>query len=630
MKKQTTPGRKHTARLAPKLIRTILLIVSAASILFFGFAAAALFSQSRSREIDNQRSQLAQIAGQIRSLQSTIRNLASLIVYNDVVQSGISNRSGNIGEELYAARRISSTLTEYLHIVDGTEEITIYTTDGQTLTSRYVRGTMNPVETDWFRAFAATGKTSGFSDVHTSVPMQSGYTTDVISYITGYYSIGHERSKLGELIINVEHNTFLNIARIDTTLLKGYALFSDSGERLVSNGDMPGSREEILAGMEGSLYKQAGRRIFVASDAMEDGWVLVSEISGSALLRRSLYAIAPLFIALAVLLPILGLLLSHMIRRVTDPVNELSEAVATLGQGDFSVSVDIHTQDEVEDLAKAFNRMVVDMRNLMDTSVEHEKKIHQMETENLLLQINPHFIYNTMNSIVYMARMEGNNQLADFTNAFISLLQSTLRVHSSVYTTLEEELKNVRSYLTLQSYRYDNKFTCEIDCPQELTGCRIVSVMLQPVVENAIFHGIAPKDGPGSIWIRVSRVESGPDLPVSREESRPDLSVSREQSRPDLPGPLLRITVQDDGVGMSQETLSLLLSESYEQKGGVHKIGLGNVQARIREVYGPPYGMKIASEPGVGTTVTIEIPYEPGTAQAEPDAGLKPAGSEKV
>ena len=250
--------------------------------------------------------------------------------------------------------------------------------------------------------------------------------------------------------------------------------------------------------------------------------------------------------------------------------------------------MDIHTQDEVEDLADAFNRMVVDIHDLMDTSVEHEKKIQQMQTENLLLQINPHFIYNTMNSIVYMARMSGNTQIADFTNAFISLLQSTLRVRSSIYTPLEEELKNVRNYLILQSFRYEDKFTFEIDCPDELARCRIVSVMLQPVVENSIFHGIAPKDGPGSIRI----------------------TVSSECTDPKTGPQTLRIVVRDDGIGMSRETLSQILAEDYVQKGGVHRIGVGNVRARIREVYGPPYDMHIESTPGEGTTVTIEIPRE--------------------
>ena len=600
MDKKTRSSGERSARrgrLGPKLIRTVLLIVGAAFVVLFGIVAAELFQSSRIREIENQKSQLTQTAGRINALQSTIKNIASLIVYNDVVQTGMSDRTRNVGEELFAARQISDTLKEYLHIVDGTEEITIYTTDGQTLTSRYVRGNMDPTETEWFRQFLLSGRTSGFTGIHSSVPMQSGYVTDVFSYITGYYSIKDHRSKLGDLIINVESRTLENMMSIDTTMLQGYVLIDSSGGVLVRKGEITEPFGDILTNAENGIYEKGRQGIFVMSDQMDDGWVLISGISGGQLLRRSLLSVIPVFVVFITMLLALGFILSHMIRRVTEPINALSSAAEAVGRGDFSVSVDIQTGDEVEDLAKAFNRMVVDINDLMNASVEHEKRIQQMQTENLMLQINPHFIYNTMNSIVYMARMDGNTQIADFTNAFISLLQSTLRVRSSVYTTLGEELKNVKNYLFLQSYRYENKFNWEIDCPDELLGCRIVSVMLQPVVENSIFHGIAPKDGPGLIRIGISR----------EEESF-------------LPDPVLKIIIEDDGIGMSPETLETIMDENYVQKGGIHKIGIGNVRARIREIYGDPYSMRIESTPAKGTVVTIEIPYEeagPKTAEEE-------------
>ena len=578
----------HAKKLAPKLIRAVLVIVTAAFVGFFGIVAGKAFYESQAREIDNQRSQLAQTAGRFHALQSTIKSIASLIVYNDVVQTGISGSADSLGGELYAARRISDTLKEYLHIVEGTEEITIYTKDGQTLTSRYVRGNIDPEETEWFRAFRESGRGSGFTGIHSSIPMQSGYITDVISYITGYYSIDDHRNKLGELIINVEHKTLKDMAGIDTTMLQGYVLLNGSRERLVEEGGITEPAEGFPDEAGEGIFKSRDGGIYVVSDQMNDSWILISQISSAALLRRSLSSVIPIFIVFVMMLLVLGGILSHMIRRVTEPINALSDAAGAVGRGDFSVSVDIRTDDEVEELADAFNKMVVDINDLMNASVEHEKKIQQMQTENLLLQINPHFIYNTMNSIVYMARMEGNKEIADFTNAFISLLQGTLRVRSSIFTTLGEELKNTKSYLYLQSYRYGNKFTWEIDCPEGLKEARIVSVMLQPVVENAIFHGIAPKEGPGKIWIDASLQAASP---AGAGEER------------------LRIEVRDDGIGMDEQTLAQVMDEAYVQKGGIHRIGVGNVQSRIREVYGKAGSMRIQSTPGEGTAVFIEIPY---------------------
>ena len=119
------------------------------------------------------------------------------------------------------------------------------------------------------------------------------------------------------------------------------------------------------------------------------------------------------------------------------------------------MSAHIQTDDELEMLSDVFDKMIVDIQKFMNESVEREKILRNMQIENLMLQINPHFIYNTMNSIVYMARMNGDTHIADFANAFISLLQSTLDVTDSVYQTLGQELLNVKNYLYLQSYRYE-------------------------------------------------------------------------------------------------------------------------------------------------------------------------------
>ncbi len=622
----------HAGRMGPKLIRAVLVAVAVGFLIFFGIVAGEVFLTKRSREIDNQKNQLSQAAGRLEELQHTIKNIASLIVYNDVVQKGLSGKSDSLGDDLYAARRISSTLKEYLHIVEGTEEITIYTTEGRTLTSRYVRGAFDPQEADWFQEFLRSGRESGFTGVHSSVPMQSGYSTDVISYVTGYYSIDGYRNRLGELIINVEYNTLENMIRIDTTMLRGYVLLDGRGQPLIQNGEIQVAGTKIPEQAEDGIYERNVGSVYVISGEMDDGWVLVSEISGKELIRSSLYSVLPIFIIFVLMLVGIGIILRYMIRRVTDPINALSSAVAQVGQGDFSASVDIHTDDEVEDLAKAFNRMVVDIEELMKTSVEHEKKIQQMQTENLMLQINPHFIYNTMNSIVYMARMEGNTQIADFTNAFISLLQSTLRVRSSVYTTLGEELKNVRNYLYLQSYRYGNKFTWEILCPEEYESCKIVSVMLQPVVENAIFHGIAPKDGPGQIRIEVTvgggpapeRVVTTTEIAVTPDRGPGNENVTAEKTD------RLQILVCDDGIGMDPDTLAQILREDYVQKGGIHKIGVGNVRARIREVYADRGSMRIESTPGKGTSVIIELPLErEGEEPDVPEAAEKPSVKQK-
>lgn len=571
---------RRRGRLHFRLIRAVVVLVSVMFAAFFLLVVRDVFVSTQQREIENMQTQVSKTAQQITYIQQTLQNISKLIVYNDVVQSRITLQDSNAGEKLFAARSVGSTLREYLHILDGVDEITIYTTDGKTLTSRYVRGDLDPEKTDWFRAFLDSGKNSGYTRVHRSIPWQSGYSLDVISYIVNYYAIDRVNEKLGELIISFDFSKLTEIVQMDTTILNGYRLLDGDGETLISEGTLNVTPEELAACVEsGVMWRKNGA--LVASGEMQEGWALVCEISSRALIRRAATSVMEIFFVFLGMLVLAALLLRHFITRIVNPINALSTAVENVGRGDLNVRVAIHTGDEIEDLADAFNKMVGDIDTLLRESVEHEKKLQQIQTENLMLQINPHFIYNTMNSIVYMARMDGNREIADFTNTFISLLQSTLRVRNSIYSTLGEELRIVQYYLLLQEYRYGNKFTYEIRCPEELKDCRILSVMLQPAVENSIFHGIAPKDSPGRLEIEA------------RQENE-----------------TLVITVTDDGVGISPEQLREIMREDYTQNTGIHKIGIGNVRKRIQEMYGEPYALTLESEQGAWTRVVIRIPME--------------------
>ena len=571
---------KRRGRLHFRLIRVVVILVSVMFAAFFLLVVRNVFVSTQEREIENMRTQVAKTAQQITYIQQTLQNISKLIIYNDVVQTRITSQDANAGEELFAARSVGTTLREYLHILDGVDEITIYTIDGKTLTSRYVRGDLDPEKTDWFRDFLNSGKASGYTQVHRSIPWQSGYSIDVISYIVNYYSIDRVNEKLGELIISFDFSKLTEIVQMDATILNGYRLLNGDGDALISEGTLNVEPTALPACVEaGVTWRDSG--VIVASGGMLEGWTLVCEISSPALIRRAAGSVMEIFFVFLGMLALAALLLGHFIARIVNPINELSAAVEDVGRGDLSVRVSIHTGDEIEDLADAFNQMVGDIDALLRESVEHEKKLQQIQTENLMLQINPHFIYNTMNSIVYMARMSGNREIADFTNTFITLLQSTLRVRNSIYSTLDEELRIVEYYLLLQEYRYGNKFTYEIRCPEELLDCRILSVMLQPAVENAIFHGIAPKDGPGHLEIEARQQDTS-----------------------------LVITVVGDGVGISPEQLDEIMRQDYTQNAGIHKIGIGNVHKRIQEMYGPPYALTLESELGAWTRVVIRIPME--------------------
>lgn len=576
-------NKKKTGKLQTRLTRIVLMAVLAAFFLMTVIMTYTSYQYYREREIGSQKNQMDKTASQISAFQNMLDNIAKQVICDDVLQKGLVTQPSSIGRYLYQKRNVQETLLTYSHIMDSIREIMIYTTDGRTFSSRTVKDPFQPKKNEWYENFWKTGRTSGFTEVHKSEPNQDGYTVDVISYIMSYYSVENPGEELGKLVISVEFEEIEKMAKLESELLEGYCLYDGQGKALVTEGALKQEYKDFAPGEEESSVFSEKDDIYISAGGMGDNWLLVSEISRSRLMQRSFQAYFYLTVLFIFIIGGLVITLNIVIRKFVKPIHKLSETAEEVGRGNFDVRVDICTDDELEMLSEVFNRMIVDIQKFMNDSVEHEKILRKMQIENLMLQINPHFIYNTMNSIVYMARMNGNTQIADFANAFISLLQNTLDVTDSVYQTLRQELLNVKNYLYLQSYRYADKFVYEIECDKELMECKILNVMIQPAVENAIFHGIAPKEGKCALKISAHRKDNA-----------------------------VEICVEDNGVGMSEEILQELMCTSHKQKEGVRKIGVANVKKRIRNIFGEPYDLEIESKVNVGTKVIMTIPYIKG------------------
>ncbi len=530
------------------------------------------------REIRNQREQMEQAVYGISTMQSTVKNISQQIVVSETVQGDALYSAKSSVEYLVASDRIEKALGTYTFIVDDIQEILLYTKDGRTYSSFLSRYRFEPSQEQWYLDFKQTGEDKGYTKVHTTTVTQNGRTCKVISYVLTYYSVSDYGRELGDLVISLNYASMEKMAALNMSLLEGYAIYDKHGECILKNGEIGMSYSEIQ-GVNGNQFMDGDGNIYLISNELENDWIMVTEISGYLLKRQRLFIEIPNVLMFTVLAFLIVFMLSHNIKKVVEPINRLSLAAEQFGAGNFDVFVDVSTGDEVEILANAFNKMVKDVQHYTEMSVEQEKIIRRSQVDQLLLQINPHFIYNTMNSIVYMARIEGNQDIERFVNAFISLLQNMLRVENQVYTSLEEEIKNVENYLILQKYRYMDKFAVEINCPEELKTCLVPRVILQPIIENAIFHGIAPMQEKGKLMISVE--------------------LLRDK---------LRIVVEDNGIGMSEEMVKQLFHEEHVGGSGMRKIGVANVYHRIQEICGEKYGLYIKSREGIGTRVIIDLP----------------------
>ena len=266
---------------------------------------------------------------------------------------------------------------------------------------------------------------------------------------------------------------------------------------------------------------------------------------------------------------------SQITRRITN----LSVAMDHVQQGDFSSQLPVKGNDEIADLSRHFNSMVKDLRRLMNEAVETQKEKRKRELEILQAQINPHFIYNTLDTLQWKALEYGASDLSELILSLSSFFRVSLSKGKEMIP-LREELKHVRSYLDIQKARYEEILTYEIQVEESLDDVFLPKILLQPLVENAIYHGIKPKLAQGKISILAQ-----------------------------LEGEDLVLTVQDNGVGMTEEQVNQL-EEAFEGKRAPVSYGLHNVHQRIRLTYGTPYGLHVESCLQDGTAFTIRLPME--------------------
>ncbi len=268
---------------------------------------------------------------------------------------------------------------------------------------------------------------------------------------------------------------------------------------------------------------------------------------------------------------------------VAKPVLRLRSLMKRVEQGDLAVRFAGQGGDEIAELGLGFNEMIERIQSLIDQVYSEQQSKREAELRILQEQIKPHFLYNTLDTIQWMAQEHRVEDVVRMVGALTSLFRIGLSKGREIIS-LTDELEHVRSYLCIQKMRYEDKFDYSVSVEEGLRGLRVLRLVLQPLVENAIYHGIKERRGTGSLSVtgRLERGESGPEL---------------------------LLAVRDDGVGMDA-ALVARLNASLEGGGEGYPGGYGirNVHERIRLTFGKPYGLSFRSGPGEGTEVTIRHP----------------------
>jgi len=323
------------------------------------------------------------------------------------------------------------------------------------------------------------------------------------------------------------------------------------------------------------------KRIMTVKDVGHSGWKIVGISYVDELVANRKYFNG--FILLITLFAIaFEILASFFISaKISRPIKLLETQMKRLETGDFDISVEVKGEGEVKQLSKAFNIMVARIKMLMEQIITEQEEKRKSELKALQAQINPHFLYNTLDSITWMNENENYEGVSVMVAALARLFRISLSRGNEIIS-IGDELEHVKSYLTIQKVRYGDKFDYSIDADSTLLSRKTLKLILQPIIENAIHHGVSPLNEKGIIKI----------------------SVSSESDK-------ILFQVSDNGYGITPEILSeLLVQESTSYHGsGSSGVGLKNVNERIKLCYGEEYGLEILSEVDVGTTVNIRIPY---------------------
>jgi two-component system sensor histidine kinase YesM len=301
--------------------------------------------------------------------------------------------------------------------------------------------------------------------------------------------------------------------------------------------------------------------------------------SGKVRFERTMYFGLLAIILVVVLL--FGLLLTLLLNRLFNrPIAKIQERVKAIAHSDFSSDPSIEWDDELGDIGKGINDLALRIDSLLERRIADEKKKQELEYRMLQSQINPHFLYNTLNSIKWMATLQKAPGIAEMTTSLSRLMKNVSKADEPVIS-LEAELALLDDYFVIQKYRYGGTLVLHNSIDSRFLSLGIPRFTLQPLVENAIFHGIEPKGGAGTVM----------------------LEAYEENSQ------TICLIIRDDGIGMDQKTIDAVFAvASSPAKGMFREIGIRNVAKRIEYTHGAEYGLSIESVVGSYTKAIIRLP----------------------
>ena len=416
---------------------------------------------------------------------------------------------------------------------------------------------------------------------------------EAIPYITVARTININADRIGVVMINIRETEFYRDIWQSQQDTIGTGLVIDNAGTVIA------APQNDFLGVPyggGILPQECGNAIVgdrqINCLRIEDepgmDWALVYEISLDSLYQNT-YTLRDFFIVTSVVALLLGLLIAmYLFYRISKPLDQLQIAMKKMQEYDIGIKLEQRSRTELGQLGAQFDEMSNSIERMVGQIQTMEQEKCYLEERVLQSQINPHFLYNTLDSVVWMTENGRTEDAVVMLTALARFFRISLSRGSNIIP-IADELEHARHYLTIQKMRYKNKFSASIEAEDGVEALYTIKLIVQPILENAIYHGMAYADGDGKITVHAFR--EGGDVVID---------------------------VTDNGPGMPAGTVARLLDPAYtaapRPKGS--GLGLRNVHQRIRLTFGGGYGLSIHSEPDAGTRVRVRLPALDGAAAA--------------
>lgn len=540
------------------------ILVSVVPLLLSGFLLVGMFRARVHREFTVQdTAKEQQIEARLCEHFDEVEMVISQIAQDTDIEKALTQGSVSSSNIYAALYRETQAIRSFSTVDIYSGEKRIYTTD---------RGTVSKTLPADF----------GIIERLERKPLETAY----VLYFDGIYTqktslqIGRKiNANAGYVIVTIDQSNFESILKESYGGDEGVLLLNAfwepiyAGGRLASEGQLQLVRENRLDGRH--LNEKLGNNLYVTS--VGDTGLTLMYLTPPAL-SDDIYRMMLMMLLLITLLVLFGslMLTGYVSNYLAQPIQKLSEGMRALRHGDLNAHVDLQRDDELGQLADGFNKTTVRIRRNMEERVQQQKRLNETEMRMMQAQLNPHFLYNTLDTIKWVAKAHQVPEIVTLSSDLAKILRRS--ISGKEFETLQEELELLESYCTIQELRFDDSFSFEVEVPEELMHCLIPKLMLQPLVENAIIHGLEGVDD-GLVKVTAQRVNED-----------------------------LEIHVIDNGHGIEDTLIQMVKKHDGALQAG--HLGFTNVDSIIRLNYGPAYGLDIARLPEGGTDVVLRLPYQ--------------------